>query len=257
MLKRSRSFVQKEENSSLKKKKLEREIANSESSSDGKSTVICKVTKTNSLEICSTSKVVSFKKSKLGLNVNYYPNFLELSQAKAAFNELERELQVYLNASQNEVKVFGKVYKVPRKQAAFGDPGLVYEFSGVRVPANPWIPILGHFRDLLSSFLGETFNFVLVNRYKDGQDHVGEHRDNEVDLVPKAPIAALSFGQRRDFIFKHKDARGSKGTRKDIDSVKVCLEHGSLLVMNHPTNMYWYHSLPVRKLAIRARISLI
>ena len=95
-----------------------------------------------------------------------------------------------------------------------------------------------------------------MNRYKDGNDHMGEHQDDEQDLVPSAAIAALSFGQRRDLVFRHRDARGAKGLRKDIESVKIGLEHGSLLVMLYPTNVYWYHALPVRRLAAGPRISL-
>jgi len=202
------------------------------------------------------SKVQSFIKPSHGLNVDYYSTYFNAHQAKTHFIELERSLKVYLESSQNEVRVFGKLHKVPRKQAAFGDPGLSYEFSGVRIPANPWIPVLIVLRDQLSRTLGESFNFVLVNRYKNGSDHMGEHRDDETDLVAQAPIAALSFGQRRDFIFRHKDARGSKAPRKDIASLKIVLEHGSLLVMKHPTNVFWYHSLPARKMAPGPRISL-
>lgn len=86
-------------------------------------------------------------------------------------------------------------------------------------------------------------------------DHMGEHRDDEKDLVQKAPIASLSFGQVRDFIFKHKDSRGKDSTRK-INPVKLELEHGSALLMEWPTNQFWYHSLPVRKKAPNIRINL-
>lgn len=102
---------------------------------------------------------------------------------------------------------------------------------------------------------GHKFNFVLVNRYNDGNDHMGEHRDDEADLVPKSAIASVSVGQARDFIFRHRDARGS-GAKRKIDPVKFELSHGSLLIMNHPTNVYWFHSLPVRKKVICPRINL-
>lgn len=205
---------------------------------------------------CNTSNQQFLKKPKLGLDVDYFPCFLKASHAKSIFKQLEEELLTYFSTSQNEVVLVGKVHRIPRKHVAFGDPGLVYEFSGVRIPAKPWISVLESLRDLLTSVLGKRFNFVLVNRYKNGHDYIGEHRDNEGDLDPRSPIAALSLGQRRDFVFKHRDARGSRGTRKDIDVVKVCLEHGSLLVLNFPTNVYWYHSLPVRKSILGTRISL-
>ena len=253
------SFSFQSEETARKKCKLEKDanscVPTSECIGETASTCQAKALLLPSTQLKSC-KVLSFIKSDHGLNVDYFSAYFSARQAKEHFNELERSLKVFLESSQNEVRVFGKLHKVPRKQAAFGDPGLSYEFSGVRIPANPWIPVLEVLRDQLSIALKARFNFVLVNRYKDGSDHMGEHRDDETDLVAQAPIAALSFGQRRDFIFRHRDARGSKAPRKDISSLKIALEHGSLLVMKYPTNLLWYHSLPARKLAPGPRISL-
>lgn len=93
------------------------------------------------------------------------------------------------------------------------------------------------------------------NRYKDGQDHMGEHRDDEKELDPLCPIASVSLGAARDFIFRHRDARGKQSCRQ-IEPVKLELAHGSLLLMNPPTNTFWYHSLPVRKKVLLPRINL-
>lgn len=90
-------------------------------------------------------------------------------------------------------------------------------------------------------------------RYRDGSDHISEHRDDEKDLDHSAPIASLSFGQTRDFVLKHSDLRRKI---RHVDPVKISLEHGSLLLMNPPTNRYWYHSLPPRKSAIGVRVNL-
>ena len=205
---------------------------------------------------CNTSLNQFHTKPKVGLNIEYYPKFFKLLDARTIFKHLEEELPPYLDASDNEVQIMGKLHKIPRKQAAFGDLGLSYKFSGVSLSANPWIPTLKKLRDTLRATLAERYNFVLVNRYKDGYDHMGEHRDDEDDLVPMASIASLSFGQKRDFVFKHRDSRGKNAPRKDIDAVKICLEHGSLLVMKYPTNTYWYHSLPIRRTAPGTRINL-
>lgn len=197
-----------------------------------------------------------YKRDGDGLNVEYYSKFFDCSNAISILSQLQRELPPYLDQSKNEVKIMGKVYKIPRRQAAFGDSGLSYRFSGVTVPAHPWIPVLQEIRNSLVGFLGEKFNFVLVNFYKDGRDHIGEHRDDERDLVDKSSIAGLSFGQERCFVFKHRDARRKKAERKDIPVEKVLLGHGSLVVMKYPTNMYWYHSLPISKTAMGQRVSL-
>ncbi len=92
-------------------------------------------------------------------------------------------------------------------------------------------------------------------RYNDGHDHMGEHRDDERELDPACPIASVSLGAARDFIFRHKDAR-TGSSKLQIKPVKLELAHGSLLLMNYPTNTYWYHSLPVRKKVKMPRINL-
>lgn len=175
------------------------------------------------------------------------------------------------------VQVFGKVYDIPRKQATYGDAGLTYTYSGIRRMASPWTPTLEYIRDAVTRTTGQMFNFVLVNRwetsvnfgnslpdecifffstrYKDGLDHMGEHRDDEKELDPLCPIASVSLGAARDFIFRHRDARG-KTIQRQIEPVKLELAHGSLLLMNFPTNTFWYHSLPIRKKISLARINL-
>lgn len=99
------------------------------------------------------------------------------------------------------------------------------------------------------------FGSLHSGRYKDGQDYMGEHRDDEKELDPLCPIASVSLGAARDFIFRHRDARG-KSVQRQIESVKLELAHGSLLLMNRPTNTFWYHSLPVRKKVVQPRINL-
>ena len=125
------------------------------------------------------------------------------------------------------------------------------------------IPLVSSLRDHVQRALGggDKFNFVLVNRYKDGLDHIGEHRDNQQELEATAPIASLSFRQARNFVLRHRDTRGrgrgrEGGRRGGPEPVKLELGHGSLLVMCHPINSVWYHSLPVRCRALHPRINL-
>lgn len=207
--------------------------------------------------VCNATKVRHYAKPSLGLNVDYYPQFFSKTDADGIFKRLESELRPYFESSQSQVvKIMGKTLQIPRKRTAFGDSGLSYSFSGITVAANTWTPFMTQIRNCVESTLQETFNFVLVNRYKDGLDHIGEHRDDEHDLCRGAPIASVSLGQERDFVLKHKDSRGREAPRKDIQPVKVSLRHGSVLVMAHPTNSQWYHSLPVRRNAAAPRINL-
>ena len=206
----------------------------------------------------NTAVVTRFIKQDQGLNVTYYPCFFTLKDAIAIFQRLEKELSPFLYSSHtiNVVKLMGKVYNIPRRQAAFGDHDLSYSFSGVTLPAHPWTPTLLKLKESVEKAIGQSFNFVLVNYYRSGLDHIGEHQDDEKELCPEAAIASLSLGQERDFVFRHREARGRNAQRKGIQPVKVCLAHGSLLLMSPPTNKEWYHSLPVRKNALQPRLNL-
>lgn len=188
-----------------------------------------------------------------GLDCDYALLFPK-EEADILFRKLEKEV-AYATGEESQVQVFGKVYNIPRKQATYGDAGLAYTYSGVKRLACPWTPTLEHIREAVTKTTGQTFNFVLVNRYKDGLDHMGEHRDDEKELDPLCPIASVSLGATRDFIFRHRDTRG-KQSCSHIEPVKIELTHGSLLLMNPPTNTFWYHSLPIRKKVLAPRINL-
>ncbi|XP_041347022.1 DNA oxidative demethylase ALKBH2-like [Gigantopelta aegis] len=176
------------------------------------------------------------------------------TEADALLEECEKTL-TYNSGQLSKIRVFGKWHSIPRKQVAHGDPGLSYSFSGTTVPAYPWIPLLLRIRDKITDLTGYNFNFVLINRYQDGNDYIGEHKDDEVDLIAGHPIASLSLGQARDFVFRHQDTRGKKASRC-VDPVTIELQHGTLLMMKYPTNSYWYHSVPRRKKLTGVRINM-
>ncbi|NXE96931.1 ALKB2 demethylase, partial [Menura novaehollandiae] len=184
-----------------------------------------------------------------GLSCDYRILFGK-AEADEIFQQLEKEVE-YFEADLTKLHIFGAWHKIPRKAVTYGDPGLSYTYSGVTFHPKPWIPVLTRVRERVTSATGHTFNFVLINRYKDGLDHIGEHRDDEQELVPRSPIASVSFGACRDFVFRHRDRRRKGGTR-----ITLQLAHGSLLLMKHPTNLHWYHSLPPRRRVLSPRVNL-
>ena len=97
-----------------------------------------------------------------GLDCDYALLFPE-EEADHLFKKLEEEV-VYLTGDEAQVQVFGKVYNVPRKQATYGDEGLIYTYSGVKHLARKWTPTLEYVLNAVSKTTGHTFNFVLVNR---------------------------------------------------------------------------------------------
>ena len=145
------------------------------------------------------------------------------------------------------VRVFGKKYLVPRLTAFISNNGINYNYSGINHVGNgfpSWfLPLLFKVND----FTGANFNGCLLNFYRDGQDRMGWHSDNERVLDQVSPIASLSLGISRDFAFKNNQS-GYK--------VNLKLNDGDLLVMYPPCQHEWKHSLPSRKGITSPRINL-
>ena len=95
----------------------------------------------------------SINKRESGLNLLYCPSFYGKAAADRIFQQLERQLTPYFSSSQQTVSIAGQVH-FPRRHTAFGDSGLSYSFSGITLPANPWIPLVSSLRDHVQRALG-------------------------------------------------------------------------------------------------------
>ncbi|KAB8356375.1 hypothetical protein FH972_023959 [Carpinus fangiana] len=99
----------------------------------------------------------------------------------------------------------------------------------------------------------ETYNFILVNYYANGNDSISYHSDDERFLGELPAIASLSLGGVRDFCLKHKDsAKPNSGPDKvkkkpGEDVIKIPLESGDMVMMKGRTQSRWLHALPKRK----------
>lgn len=144
--------------------------------------------------------------------------------------------------------MYGRSVAIPRLTAWYGDPGKSYRYSGITLQPLHWTAELQVLKDQLQQFLGVDFNSVLLNYYRDGNDCVGWHSDDERDLAANSPIAAISLGVTRRFVLRHKN--------NQYEKVDINLEPNSLLLMSGSTQRYWQHSVPRAKRVVEARISL-
>jgi alkylated DNA repair dioxygenase AlkB len=147
---------------------------------------------------------------------------------------------------QEEITVYGKTYRQPRLSAWYGDLG--YSYSGIRLEPEPWTPTLQAIRQRVEMLTGHSFNSVLLNYYRDNNDRMGMHSDDEKELGPRPVIASLSLGEARSFLLRHK-------TRKDL-VIKLPLPAGSLLLMSGDLQRYWRHGINSQRQACAARINL-
>ncbi|MFT7289442.1 MAG: alkylated DNA repair dioxygenase AlkB [Halieaceae bacterium] len=147
------------------------------------------------------------------------------------------------------VQLFGKRYRQPRLLAWYGDPEAVYGYSGTRYQPLPWISVLASLRERIAAIAQTPFNSVLANLYRDNEDSMGLHADDEPELGAQPVIASLSLGEERLFRLKHRH-------RRDLPAARIHLEHGSLLLMGGQTQANWKHELPKQRAACGARINL-
>ncbi len=116
-------------------------------------------------------------------------------------------------------------------------------------PTLSWTPELLAIRTRVQFEVGEKFNAVLLNLYRNGNDGVGWHSDKEVAIGRNPIIASVTFGETRMFRLRHKSC-------STIPLVKIPLHHGTLLLMAGTTNTYWEHQVPKTSKAVLPRINL-
>lgn len=144
--------------------------------------------------------------------------------------------------AQNQITVFGKTHQEPRLTAWFGPE---YAYSSIKWPKRPFPDVLLEMKQTLEQELSFEFNAVLLNYYRNGQDSMGWHRDNEHNINQEL-IASVSFGKERPFKVRK---------RKSKKNYDVLLGKGDLLVMRHMQDEY-EHALPKSKRFSGERINL-
>jgi alkylated DNA repair dioxygenase AlkB len=108
-------------------------------------------------------------------------------------------------------------------------------------------PLLNDVMNACALASGAEYNSVLVNLYRDGNDSVSWHSDNEEINGSEPTIASVSLGETRRFDLRHKESG---------ETVRVDLEDGSLLVMSGLSQLCWVHQIAKTKTKVGPRINL-
>ena len=104
------------------------------------------------------------------------------------WEDVMKELTDQVPWEAHTIKMFGKEYPQPRLVAWFGDPGSEYSYSGLKMNVRPWIEPVQALRQIAEQHAQVVFNSVLVNLYRDGDDKVSWHRDNEPEQIGRAHV---------------------------------------------------------------------
>ena len=177
-------------------------------------------------------------------DITYYPNFLTTELADSFLAIFLKELQW----EQFDIKIFGKVIPQPRLTALYAINTQPYSYSNLTLHPNSYTTELEIISNKLFKLTGIRFTHCLANLYRDGNDSMGWHSDDEKELGQNPVIASISFGAERKFQLKHKELKDKK--------MEIPLEHGSLLIMKGETQHYWKHQLPKTKKIDSPRINL-
>lgn len=179
-----------------------------------------------------------------GADVAWDPHWLAAGEGDALFRHVLDEVPW----ETHRIRLFGRLVDSPRLSCWIGDPGARYRYSGTMFDPHPWPVPLRALRARLSKALGVEFNSVLANRYRDGRDAMGWHRDDEAELGPRPVIASLSLGATRRFRLKADDPA--------VPPLSLDLPHGSLLVMRGDMQSRFRHALPRTARPVGQRINL-
>ncbi|RJE76280.1 2OG-Fe(II) oxygenase [Pseudoalteromonas sp. MSK9-3] len=152
-----------------------------------------------------------------------------------------------LNWQQPQIQVFGKLHRIPRLQSFIADNDVNYSYSKQTLSSERWPSVLDDMRMRLQKTYGYRFNALLVNWYRDGNDCMGWHSDDEPELGINPFIVSISLGASRKFVIKEK---ASKTT------YNILLENGSGLLMHSTSQSGYQHALPKQTRVKGGRINL-
>jgi alkylated DNA repair dioxygenase AlkB len=162
--------------------------------------------------------------------IQFMHHLFTADEADRIFNELHDSIAW----RHDEIVIYGKKMLQPRLTAWYGDAGTYYQYSGLPLTPLPWTPLLFTLKERVEQVTATHYNSVLLNLYRDGNDSVGWHSDDERELGREPVIASVSFGQTRTFQLKAKNRTGT---------TKIELTHGSLLVMRGATQRNYVHAV--------------
>jgi alkylated DNA repair dioxygenase AlkB len=183
--------------------------------------------------------------SLLDADISIHQRFFDCPESDQFF----ADLLTGVDWRQDHIRLYGKSIPLPRLTAWYGEAGKSYTYSGIAMQPEPWTATLLVIKSRIERWAEVSFNSVLLNLYRDGQDSVAWHSDDELELGINPVIASVSFGATRRFDLKHKHKR-------DLKQVEIELTHGSLLLMKGETQHHWQHQIPKTKKIIQPRINL-
>lgn len=173
----------------------------------------------------------------------YIPHFLPWYVAETHFQHLLKSL----DRKQYEIALFGKVMLQPRLISFYGDPWVRYTYSKTTFEGIWREETLYNIKTRIEQHTWHLFNSVLCNLYRNWNDSMWRHSDNEKELGSDPIIASLSLWSERVFHIRNKQTK---------EKQKILLQRGSLLVMEHGSQLERQHAIMKTKKPLWPRINI-
>lgn len=176
--------------------------------------------------------------------LDFDPTWLDGEQADAALADLTGN-QPW---EQLPITIFGRQVLQPRLMSWAGE--VPYRYSGLTLAPRPITGVLADLTARVSAAADVPFNHVMLNLYRDGQDSMGRHADDEKELGRDPIVGSLNLGATRKFVYRLKNQKVSKKRHT------LRLNHGSLLIMGGAFQHAWYHEVPKQASVEQPRINI-
>ena len=214
-------------------------------------------------------EVIVYLPEKSGV-LRIFPKFLNREDRKKVIDELN-DLDVW---KVGEYNMRGKIVKTPRELASMWDNNFLKskiknDNSVIWKKENEWIregvvwtKNVKKVKNKIEDELGFEIDYAQLNYYKDGNDYIGWHSDDEVPIGSN--ITSVSFGATRDFVLRHKSSfkntktwRDTEPDKRIITKFRLTLRPGTLLIMDRNAGkINWKHTLPKMRSVTKGRFNV-
>ena len=174
-------------------------------------------------------------------------NNSKLLKGQFNFENKEQFLQQLDNLPliEHTIKIYNKEFLTPRKVGFFSNESAGYEYSGNILPATRFddYMFLQNIMEQVNLITSSDFNAILINCYRDGNDYIGPHSDDERSLG-KSGVVTISLGQERKFRIRDKST-------KDI-LLDVIVKDGDVYHMTGEFQKHFTHEIP-KQVAVKGK----
>lgn len=220
----------------------------------GKNKDCINITAQRAVELGYKATILSNKEEKIDF-ISLITTFGENGSSKILFDVIpESVCDLNFDAIKNEIQwnqMYQRTNAVPRLisiQATIDEFGVmpIYRHPFDEQPeVVSFTPSVEKIRSYLSNALGQNFNHVLVQYYRDGTDNIGEHTDKTLDILRGSYIVNFSIGATRYMTLQKKN--------DSLCKVKIPMIHNSLFILDQETNKKWLHSIKADKRPINIK----